>query len=83
MQERWEEICQEKSVFSRLFKIGLFILKCREMGLHEVFDHLIGDHLYEKSATIMYVNVYMPHKRKRRIKYYADLVEMKSLDPDC
>ena len=42
----------------------------------------MGDHLYEKSATVLNVDVSMPHKRCRRLKDHKDLVEIESSDPD-
>ena len=57
-------------------------LKSRECGMHEAADHLSGDHLYEKSVTIQWVDVRMPHKRQRRVKIHAQLLKMESEDPE-
>ena len=43
-------------------------LRFRECGLYEASDLLLGDHLTEKSATVKWIDVSMPHKRNRRLK---------------
>ena len=82
LQDQYEQIMDSGSLSSKLFKIGHSLLKSREVGLYEVCDQLTGDHLYEKSETIQYVEVGMPHKRIRRIKTYAELQKLDATDPD-
>ena len=36
--------------------------------MYEAGDLLLGDHLTEKSDTVKWVDVAMPHKRSRRLK---------------
>ena len=54
-------------------------LRSRECGLYEAAHILLGDHLYEKSDAVQWVNVERPEKRKVRIKGYQELQQM---DPD-
>ena len=82
LQEQYEGITDDKSLCSKLFSIGRMFLKSRECGMHEAADHLSGDHLYEKSVTIQWVDVRMPHKRQRRVKTHAQLLKMESDDPE-
>ncbi len=37
-------------------------------GLYEASDLLLGYHLTEKSDTVKWIGVSMPHKRSRRLK---------------
>ena len=77
MQEIWQEIWQEvsdsKSIYSRLWSFGNGSLRFRESGLYEASDLLLGDHLTEKSDTVKWVDVSMPHKRNRRLKDHKHL----------
>ena len=68
MQNIWEEIKDTGTIYSKLFKLGVRTLRSRECGLYEASDLLLGDHLCEKSHTVQYLPVAMPHKRKRRLK---------------
>ena len=43
---------------------------------------ILGDHLCEKSDTVQWVDVSMPHERKHRLKHHKELVEMEATDPD-
>ena len=56
------------TIYSRLWSFGVWSLRSRECGLYEASDLLLGDHLTEKSETVKWVDVAMPHKRKRRLK---------------
>ena len=58
------------------------MLRSRECGLYEASDLLFGDHLFEKSDAVQWVDVSMPHKRNRRLKDHSELLEMESTDPD-
>ncbi|KAL5503511.1 hypothetical protein EMCRGX_G010470 [Ephydatia muelleri] len=53
----------------------------RECSFHEASDLLLGDHLTENSETVKWVDVSMPHKRKRRLKSHAQLVEIEKNNP--
>ena len=53
-----------------------------ESGLYEASDLLLGDHLTEKSATVKWIDVSMPHKRNRRLKDHKELQEIAKRDPD-
>ena len=43
---------------------------------------LLGDHLTEKSATVKWIDVSMPHKRNRRLKDHSVLQEIAKTNPD-
>ena len=68
MQDIWQEVSDFKSIYSRLFKIGIRTLHSRECGLYEVSNMLLGESMCEKSVTVMWMNVAMPHKGNRRLK---------------
>ena len=82
MQEMWQEIGESSSIYSRLWKFGIQALKSRECGLYDSSDLLLGDHLLEKSETVQYVSVEMPHKRRRRLKNHSELKDLAETDPD-
>ena len=82
MQEVWQEVSDSKSVYSRLWKFGVRALRSRESSLYEACDIILGDHLCEKSDTVQWVDVSMPHKRKHRLKHHKELVKMEATDPD-
>ena len=82
MQDIWQEVGENKSVYGRLWNFGIRCLRSRECGLYEASDLLLGDHLYHKSVTVQWVDVSMPHKRNRRLKDYAQIQEMAKCEPD-
>ena len=57
-------------------------LRSRECGLYEASDLLIGDHLCEKSTTVKWICVKMPHKRSRRLKKHSVLQEIADNNPE-
>ena len=82
MQEIWQEVSENKSVYSRLWSFGIRSLRFRECGLYEASDLLLGDHLTEKSDNVRWIGASMPHKRSRRLKDHRKLKDMATLDPD-
>ena len=76
MQEIWQEVSDNKSIYSRLWSFGIRSLRFRECGLYEANDLLLGDHLTEKSDTVKWVDVSMPHKRSRRLKNHKVLQQL-------
>ena len=68
MQDVWQDISDNKSVYSKLWSFGLRCLRSRECGLYEASDLLLGDSLCSKSVTVQYIDVSMLHKRNRRVK---------------
>ena len=82
LQEIWQEVSENKSIYSRLWSFGIRSLRFRECGLYEAADLLLGDHLSEKSDTVKWVDVSMPHKRKRRLRDHKQLQEIAKSDPD-
>ena len=81
MQEIWQEVSDNKSIYSRLWSFGIRSLRFRECGLYEPSDLLLGDHLTEKSDTVKWVDVSMPHKRSRRLKNHKVLQELAKNNP--
>ena len=82
MQEIWDQVSESKSMYSRLWSFGVCSLRSRECGLYEASDLLLGDHLTEKSDIVKWVDVPMPHKRKRRLKDHKQLEELATSDLD-
>ena len=82
MQELWQEVSSNKSVYSRLWSFGLRSLRSRECGMYEASDLLLGDHLYEKSDGVKWVDVNLPDKRKRRVKSHSLLNAIREKDPE-
>ena len=82
MQDIWQEISDNKNVYSRLWSFGIRCLRSRECGLYEASDLLLGDHLYEKSVTVQWVDVSMPHARKHRLKDHNQLKQMAENAPN-
>ena len=56
-------------------------MRFRECGLYEASDLLLGDHLTEKSNTVKWVDVSMPHKRSRRLKNHRVLQDLAKNNP--
>ena len=81
MQEIWQEVSENKSIYSRLWSFGIRSLRFRECGLYEASDLLLGDHLTEKSNTVKWVDASMPHKRSHRLKDHSKLQEIAKQDP--
>ena len=82
MQELWEDISEQESLYKKLWSFGVRSLRSRECGLYEAADILLGEHLYEKSDAVQWISVERPDKRKVRIKGYRELQQMAELDPD-
>ena len=72
LQEIWQDIIENKSIYSRLWSFGVRSLRFRECGLYEAADLLLGDHLTEKSCTVQWVDVSRP--QKQREDYYYSLI---------
>ena len=82
MQELWEDISEQESLYKKLWSFGVRSLRSRECGLYEAADILLGEHLYEKSDAVQWISVERPDKRKVRIKGYRELQQMAESDPD-
>ena len=83
MQEIWQEVGENKSIYySRLWSFGIRSLRFRECGLYEASDLLLGDHLTEKSDTVKWFDVSMPHKRSHRLKNHKQLQQIAKHSPD-
>ena len=68
VQDIWQEVSDNKSLYSRLWSFGVRCLRTRECGLYEASDMLLGDHLCDKSRTVEWLDVSMPHASRRRLK---------------
>ena len=82
MQDVWQQVSENKSFYSRLYSFGVRCLRSRECGLYEASDLLLGDHLCEKSVTVQWVDVSLPHKRSHRLKKHTDLQTLAKTDPN-
>ena len=82
LQDIWQEVSESKSVYGRLWSFGVRSLRSRECGLYEASDLLLGDHLTEKSDTVKWVDVSVPHKRSRRLKDHKVLEDVTKHNPD-
>ena len=52
MQELWDDISEQESLYRKLWSFGIRSLRSREYGPYEAADILLGGHLYEKSDTV-------------------------------
>ena len=82
LQDIWQEVSSDKTLYGRLFSFGLRCLSTREVGLYEASDILLGDSLYKKSVTIQYIDVSMPHKRSRKLKAHEELKTLAKDSPN-
>ena len=82
MQEVWQEISEQESLYKKLWSFGVRSLRSRECGLYEAADILLGDHLSEKSDTVQWIYVEKPEKRKVRVKKYQELQQLAESNPD-
>ena len=82
MQEIWQEVSENKSIYSCLWSFGIRSLRFCECGLYEASDLLLGDHLSEKSDTVKWLDVSMPHKRNRQLKDHRVLKVIAEHNPD-
>ena len=62
MSEIWQEVSESKTIYGHLWSFGVCMLRSRECGLYEASDLLLGDHLFEKSDAVQWIDVSMPHK---------------------
>ena len=82
MQEIWQDVSENKSIYGRLWSFGVQSLRSRECGLYDTSDLLLGDHLTEKSTTVHWVDVSMPQKRSCRLRDHKVLEQMAVHNPD-
>ena len=82
MQDLWQEVSSHASIYSNLWSFGIRSLRSRECGLYEASDLLLRDHLCGKSQTVQWVDVSMPHSRKRRLIDHSTLVKLREADPN-
>ena len=80
VQDIWNDISNSDSVYKRLFQFSMRSMRSREIGLYELNDILLGDHLHEKSATVQWIGADMLHKRKRM---YSELKAMTVKNPNA
>ena len=77
-----QEVNENQSIYGRLWSFGIRSLPSRECGLYEASDLLLGGHLCEKSVTVKWIDVSLPHKRNRRLKDHKVLKDMAKDNPD-
>ena len=63
MQNLWQDVGSNQTVYSKLWSFGVHSLCSRECGLYEASDILLGDQLCGKSDTMKWVDAAFPHKR--------------------
>ena len=68
MQDVWQEVNANSSIYSKLWSFGIRSLRSRECGLYKASDLLLDDQLAKKSVTVKWIDIAMPHKRKWRLK---------------
>ena len=57
MQEFWDDISEQETLYKKLWSFGVRSLRSRECGLYEASDLLLGDHLCQKSDTVQWIAV--------------------------
>ena len=82
MQDLWQEVSSQKSLYSKLWSFGVRSLRYRECGLYEAADLLLGNHLCEKSDTVEWISVEALSKRKRRVKNFGVVKSLVETTPD-
>ena len=60
VQDIWQEVSDNKSLYSRLWSLGVRCLRTRECGLYEASDMLLGDQLCDNSCTCEATEVEKP-----------------------
>ena len=76
MQELWQQINDNKSIYGRLWSFGVRSLRFRECGLYDASDLLLGDHLTEDSTTVKWIDVSIPQNRQHRLKDHRLVQDM-------
>ena len=75
-EDTWRAIDENRSLASRLKSFALRSLTDREIGAYEASDRLLGNHLYEKSATVQYLGVGYASQRRRRFLSCDELQQL-------
>ena len=57
-------------------------MRSRECGLYEASDLLLGEQLCGKSDAVKWIDAAFPDKRKRRVKGYQKLQQLKEINPE-
>ena len=81
MQELWQDIFDNKGLYSKLFRIGIKCLDSRSIGLYETCDVLLGEPLCRKSRDVSWVDVDMPNNRTRRVWEVEEVREIAKNEP--
>ena len=81
MQELWQDIFDNKGLYSKLFRIGIKCLDSRSIGLYETNDVLLGEPLCRKSRDVSWVDVDMPNNRTRRVREVEEVREIAKDEP--
>ena len=85
MQELWDDISEQESLYKKLWSFGVRSLCSRECDLYEAADILLGEYLYlyEKSDTVQWISVEKSENRKVRVKKYIKLQQLAESDPNA
>ena len=81
MQDIWNEVAFQKSIYGRVFSFGIQSMHSRACSLYETSDLLLGEQLCGTSDSIEWIDATFPHKRKHRVKDQKKLEELRSKDP--
>ena len=73
MQGVWQKVSENHSIYGCLWSFGIRSLRSRECGLYGASDLLLGDHHCEKSVTVKWIDVSLPHKRLKDHKVLKDM----------
>ena len=82
MQEVWQEVGSNKSMYSRLWSVGIEV--CIHVSVASM-KHLISSLVItfvEKSVVTKWIDATWSHKRKRRLINHSKLRELQDSDPE-
>ena len=82
LQEIWQDVSENKSIYSRLWSFGVRSLRFRECGLYEAADPSPRRSPNGKACTVKWVDVSMPQKRNHRLRSHRDLQCLAEHNPD-
>ena len=57
MQDLWQDILDDRGIYSKLFRIGIRCLDSRPIGLYKTCDILLGEPLCRKSREVAWIDV--------------------------
>uniref|UniRef100_A0A1X7TFE5 Uncharacterized protein n=1 Tax=Amphimedon queenslandica TaxID=400682 RepID=A0A1X7TFE5_AMPQE len=67
MQDLWQDILDDKGIYSKLFRIGIRCLDSQFIGLYETCDTLLGEPLRRKLRGVSWIDAEMLLKVKQNL----------------